>query len=309
MKKLFSLYYHNHKPSISVFLKYFLILFIFVQIFYRDHIYLAYYANFLYKTRLEHDAILGQRDFFLKPNHLLVFESKCECKKEEKIHLQKPNDKFYTVSLKTNKPTKPIKYQINATEFENSILTCDMYNSLKRGKHLSVISISLFSGVSDAKKIYTILKKISFQAKNLFPNWIIRIYHDSSIEKSLICDIECLKYQNKKTKKYGYLDNVDFCNVERLPYDLLKTWSAEFVHAMSWRWLILADNFVDAFISRDLSMTFTNQEKKGLDDWILSNRLFHIVKSNYAIFEKIDSSYSNFFIFRLFRLWSTDLFK
>ena len=57
--------------------------------------------------------------------------------------------------------------------------------------------------------------------------WVLRIYHDNSIDPKAICRVECLKvrqsgedydeFKSKKKKKYTaetYLDNVDFCNIE-----------------------------------------------------------------------------------------------
>ena len=40
----------------------------------------------------------------------------------------------------------------------------------------------------------------------------MRVHHDSSIDQNLKCELECLK-----DEKGNLLDNVDFCNIEKVP--------------------------------------------------------------------------------------------
>lgn len=90
---------------------------------------------------------------------------------------------------------------------------------------------------------------MSKKIQKLYPGWVLRIYHDSSIQKEMKCEVVCL------TNDSGDLiDNVDFCNIEsihgqpnsdiefnynkfrHLIYDSsgkpTKTWSAQYIHAM-----------------------------------------------------------------------------
>lgn len=89
----------------------------------------------------------------------------------------------------------------------------------------------------------------------MYPGWVIRVYHDSSIKEETKCELECL------TNDSGDLiDNVDFCNIEsihgeqnpdfvlnyhkfrHLIYDSsgepAKTWSAGYIHAMVCEFII-----------------------------------------------------------------------
>ena len=50
------------------------------------------------------------------------------------------------------------------------------------------------------------------KAKKLYPGWTIRIHHDSSIDENIQCELECLK-----DDKGILTDNVDFCNIEKVP--------------------------------------------------------------------------------------------
>jgi hypothetical protein len=60
----------------------------------------------------------------------------------------------------------------------------------------------------------------------------------------------------------GYLDNVDFCDVQNLPYEMSKRtlWSAAYMHGATWKWLPLGDNFVDVVSFRDIDAVLSDRE-------------------------------------------------
>ena len=47
---------------------------------------------------------------------------------------------------------------------------------------------------------------------------IFRIYHDDTIDESIICELECAKDEENK----ALLNNVDFCNVKKIPQNAEK---------------------------------------------------------------------------------------
>ena len=103
---------------------------------------------------------------------------------------------------------------------------------------------------------------------------LIRIYYDNSINKSIICDIECTKHQDE----YLY-DNVDFCDIEKLNMNLSdKFTNSSYIHSMKWRWFPLGDSFVDIFSSRDIDSYILPREIDAVDEWISSNKTGHIMR-------------------------------
>jgi hypothetical protein len=179
----------------------------------------------------------------------------CNCKKDLVI-LKKYYDKFYV-------KFKEEKYEFN----DNFNATCDLYNVLKRGKSQKVLGYSLYGR---NEFYYQKLIDIITEVEKLYPKWSIRIYYDNSINKSIICDIEC------KKNEYGFIyNNVDFCNIEKLTDKFI---NASYVHSMKWRWFPLGDSFVDIFSSRDIDSFILPREIDAVDEWINSKKVGHIMR-------------------------------
>ena len=50
-----------------------------------------------------------------------------------------------------------------------------------------------------------------------YPGWIMRVYYDDrTVDPSIICQIECAK----KRISDEFLDNADFCNINKIPSGL-----------------------------------------------------------------------------------------
>jgi len=149
--------------------------------------------------------------------------------------------------------------------------------------------------------------------KKLYPGWVMRIHHDSSIDENLKCQLECLKDQDG-----NLLDNVDFCNIEQIPghqnkkfiytnwSELLKSnapelgssWNATYMNAMKWRWFPINDPFVDIFMSRDSDSAIIQREVDSVNVWLKSDKICHIMRgmSLYYFFKANIFSYLNKFI-------------
>ena len=246
---------------------------------FRQVIYLEYYSTFY----VDSDAKIkqNQRDF---SQRRLTYKPKCDCR--EQVVMLETNDIYYLVSY-YNKSTvvnenadRVLMYHIPVDIFESSIFLCDMYNSLRRGPNSKVLSYSLYG---KNRFYYDTIIDLAYLAKKLYPDWIIRINYDDSIDKSIICEIECLKQKNEP---YNYLDNVDFCNIESLPYDTSKTWSAKYMHGMSWRWLPIGDSFVDFVGSRDTDAWISQRELDSVNVWMNSNTVFHVMRGKLVFNER-----------------------
>jgi hypothetical protein len=121
------------------------------------------------------------------------------------------------------------------------------------------------------------------------PEWTIQIYYDGSVydnKDDIICKIECMMFNNfdmiveeinaaeeekvaskKRPHQEGYIDNVDFCDIQELPFQMIgkegeggTVWSAEYMHAAAWKWLPLGDSFVDVASFRDLDNVLSDRE-------------------------------------------------
>ena len=162
-------------------------------------------------------------------------ESKCKCKKNEKITVTKnPIISNHLLHVSVQRSFSSYILEFSNTQLLEHQITCDVYNEFRRGPNQKIIGISLYG---TKKFYYEKLKNISISTKNYYPGWTIRVYHDNSIDKSVICKIVCLKDE----KANIYYDNVDFCNVKLLYLNLYnyyqnKTVDLAYTHAMMWRW-------------------------------------------------------------------------
>ena len=179
-------------------------------------------------------------------------KSLCKCKP---IINLKRNLNSVEVNLKTeDNESKLINlYSIKYNELTNTDQSCDLYNSLKRGKEQNVISVVLDS---PDRFIIRHLRLLISLAKNIYPKWLVRVYYNQNHDdrmglNKLKCELEC-KYIN-----------VDFCNVNKLTdkhfvdtnYENTNgdLWKAKDLNSAIWKWLPVGDTFVDLFLSIDLT--------------------------------------------------------
>jgi hypothetical protein len=206
-----------------------------------------------------------------------VFNSTNNCKcRSEKVYFSK-NDNSADVYSTNNKKSN-LLYQLNSNDIQNlQFVNCDLYNVLRRGPNQKVIGYSLYGS---NKLYYKNLKKISRLTAEYFPNWTIRVHYDDEIDKSIICETECLK-----NEQGSYFNNVDFCRTKKIPFGASSnTWDAGFMHAMTWRWLPLGDSFVDYFMSRDTDSCPSKRELDSVNVWMDSYTKFHVMRGNIKIF-------------------------
>jgi len=145
----------------------------------------------------------------IKIYHNILFKPKCNCLNYS-IGLKLEKNKYKISKIYNNSTGQILLYEIAKDDLESSYLTCDKFNSLKRGPFQKIISYALYG---KKQKFYKNIEKIIESASTYFPDWSIRIYYDSSIHEQTICKFEC--HENvKKIKK------VDFCNVEDLNISL-----------------------------------------------------------------------------------------
>lgn len=155
-------------------------------------------------------------------------------------------------------------YEINS----DSNLSCDLYKSLRRGPNQKIVSYSLYG-----KNIfyYKLIMNLTRKIKKFYPDHVMRIYHDNSIDKSIICNIECSN------------DHVEFCNIHKVPKSIEKrqhVLDMKYVHSMMWRFLPIGDTFVAYFMSRDLDSLILQREVDSVEEWLGSDKIGHIMRGN-----------------------------
>lgn len=94
------------------------------------------------------------------------------------------------------------------------------------------------------------------QAQKFFPGWICRFYIDSSCEESLISSI---------SDAGGEVVLVD---------------SKDSFHGMFWRFWAAEDPEVNIFLSRDCDSRFSAREIHAINEWLKSDKDFHIMRDH-----------------------------
>jgi hypothetical protein len=209
----------------------------------------------------------------------LILKSKCNCvdnpNRQLEISLNEKKNS-YTIKSFLNKQNLEFTNEIPFHNFGTFNFTCDLYNTFKRPhyKNKKIVGFSLYGKL---ERYYKDLKKIVKQIKQFYPDWIVRVYHDDSINIQSKCEIECLTDENN-----NLLKNTDFCDITNLPISNSffenKTWNAKYIHAKIWRWLPLGDSFVDTFISRDSDSFIMQRELDSVNMWLNSNKSAHIMR-------------------------------
>lgn len=94
------------------------------------------------------------------------------------------------------------------------------------------------------------------QVEKYFPGWICRFYIDEKCDENLI-----------KTIKG---DNVEVILVN----------SKDSFHGMFWRFWASEDPEVNVFLSRDCDSRFSDREVGAIEEWLLSDKDFHIMRDH-----------------------------
>lgn len=191
-----------------------------------------------------------------------VLKSKCECI-TDRVIVNKLKDNIQ-ITIEAENKTILSQYQIKQDDFKNLVFACDLFKVLRRGPYQKIISFSLFG---KEEMYYNLVEANVRNSRQLYHGWTVRVYHDDSIDTSIICQKECLNHES----------NIDFCNVNNL-IEKSNVKDFNYMLPMSWRWLPLGDDFVSLFISRDLDSCIFDREIAAVNEWLKSTNLFHIMR-------------------------------
>ena len=166
-------------------------------------------SSYIYIYLLDYSDIFLNKIISLNQSkaYSYIFESNCDCQKFEQIALIKHESHFTVVSINKNDKSTNKLYDITFDEFRELNFTCNLYDTFRRGKSQKILSYTLFG---KRYFYYDKLKNISKQIKQLYLQWFMRVYHDNSINTSIICETKCTSDE----KSQQLIDIVDFCNVE-----------------------------------------------------------------------------------------------
>jgi hypothetical protein len=113
-----------------------------------------------------------------------------------------------------------------------------------------VISFSVYG--TDEKYTIGILKNLEL-VNQIYPGWTVRIHYNSTVPEQII--------------KLCEYENVELYNMEN--YN---------IPGMFWRFI--PQEGVERFISRDADSRLSMREKYAVDEWITSDKSFHIMRDH-----------------------------
>lgn len=151
---------------------------------------------------------------------------------------------------------------------ETTSSLCSQYSTL-RGLHQRVIAISMYGPkenviFSTNASLY-FLHGLIADMTEIYPGWVLRIYHDVSIKEDIICPIECQH------------NHVDFCNASGLG---IHGNIAQYMPPKIWRFLPVGDLSVDVMGSRDLDSPLSARELAAVNEWLGTDQPWHAMRDH-----------------------------
>ncbi|CAA0081342.1 Uncharacterised protein [Zhongshania aliphaticivorans] len=126
----------------------------------------------------------------------------------------------------------------------------------KNDKSKNIISFSLFG---DSPRYCENAVINSIKAPEIYPHWTCRFYCSDNVPVDVI----------ERLKNNGA--EVIFKKTSKDPKDML-----------FWRFLVMSDKTIDRYIVRDCDSVVNLKEAVAVDDWIESNKSFHILRDYYT---------------------------
>lgn len=194
-------------------------------------------------------------DFFLKKDFNMGVLG-CDCGlsyalRSENYNVLNPSETIKTYHYHISN----IRNYNEHTRLNIPYLRVSSYESLVNQKqHKKIISFSLYG--NNPKYCVGAIKNAKL-AKHIYPDWICRFYLSKDVDISWIIELKKHKnveifIVNDETNKNG----------------------------MFWRFFPMADDSVDFFMSRDCDSRLCMREKNAVDEWLMSDKKFHIMRDH-----------------------------
>ncbi|XP_046637085.1 uncharacterized protein LOC124315451 [Daphnia pulicaria] len=142
-----------------------------------------------------------------------------------------------------------------------------------RGPHQKIIAYSIYGDFSRKDIVHKYLKPFRETLSKIpyiYPGWTVRIYHNLTTNDDESWEIL------KNTLDLGG-SHVDLCNAT----EIIKQRNLADIFAMTWRWLPLLDDMVDTLMSRDSDSQIIPREQDAVNEWLASDRIFHIMRDHH----------------------------
>jgi hypothetical protein len=130
----------------------------------------------------------------------------------------------------------------------------------------------------------------------IYPKWSMRVYHNIEKEDETECKLLCRQRDEIESLQLCYITDLpDFPPFDCI-FELIKDFSLIFtrfslnfsaVPGRIWRFLPMIDSRVDAFISRDADSLISERESAAVDEWLKSNKIYHVMHDHPAHFASI----------------------
>jgi len=117
-----------------------------------------------------------------------------------------------------------------------------------------VISFSLWG--SDPKYTIGAIRNAEL-SESIYPDWVCRFYVDDTVPKEIVDELKSHSHVEVVQKNTG------------------GNWTSMF-----WRFEPAADKDIEVMISRDTDSRLTHREKAAVDEWIASDKGFHIMRDH-----------------------------
>lgn len=211
---------------------------------------------YLYEIKYSNLLLQNSNTFPAGQTKLTLF-SDCYCQKDI-VHVTK-HENFYEIVIESPIEKTANSYRLEKDYFENLFFTCDLYTVLRRGPSQKIISYSVNDADLNSENfLKSIDEKVSFSSAH-YPEWVLRFYHRNGLSHSVKCQSQC----------GGNHDNVDFCNVNKLPVDFgIRSWDASYILQSAWRLLPLGDSFVSVFTSRFTDECASSEQIRNDVKWL-----------------------------------------
>ena len=129
-----------------------------------------------------------------------------------------------------------------------------MLNKGSLRSSLQVISYSLFG--DESRYMDGVITNAKL-AQQIYPGWIVRVYHDDTVPKHVLETLKNLNVQLVNISKYSPLE-----------------------HKLFWRIFVAFDPSVKRYIIRNTDSVLSWRERAAVDEWIASGKDFHIMRDH-----------------------------
>jgi hypothetical protein len=118
------------------------------------------------------------------------------------------------------------------------------------------------------------MKLITFSLWGNDPKYCIGAVKNSALSPHIYPDWKCRFYVGASTNKY-YVEELEKNNAEVIRMDEQGDWSGMF-----WRFVPAFEDNVEVMISRDTDSRLSKRERYAVDEWLESDKGFHIMRDH-----------------------------